>query len=135
MTRQVLRRMLTKQNWAVTEAENGRAALARVTEQRPDLIVLDLMMPTMNGFVFIDEVRKQEDWRSIPIVVITAKDLTLQERQRLNGRVEKILLKGSYSREALLNEVRTLIASCARWRAGGETSLNARDKDAKNLVD
>ena len=115
-TRRMLRRMLKKQGWAVTEAENGRVALERVAEQRPALIVLDLMMPTMDGFAFIAELRQREDWRTIPIVVMTAKDLTPEERQRLNGSVEKILLKGAYSREDLLGEVRRLVASCAPGR-------------------
>jgi CheY-like chemotaxis protein len=111
-TRRMLRRMLRQQGWAVIEAENGRVALERMAEQRPVLIVLDLMMPTMDGFTFIAELRQREEWRTIPIVVLTAKDLTLEERQRLNGSVAQILSKGAYSREDLLDEVRRCVASC-----------------------
>jgi CheY-like chemotaxis protein len=105
--------MLKQQGWPVTEAENGRVALQRMAEQRPVLIVLDLMMPTMDGFTFIAELRQREEWRTIPIIVLTAKDLTPEERQRLNGSVAQILSKGAYSREDLLDEVRRCVASCA----------------------
>jgi CheY-like chemotaxis protein len=75
--------------------------------------VLDLMMPTMDGFAFLAALRQREEWRTIPIVVLTAKDLTPDERQRLNGSVAQILLKGASSREDLLDEVRRCVASCA----------------------
>ena len=113
-TREMLRRALEKEGWAVSEAENGRAALERMAKDPPGLILLDLMMPEMDGFQFMDEVRKNEAWRSIPIVVVTAKDLTVEDRLRLNGYVEKILQKGAYSREALLAEVRDLVAASVR---------------------
>lgn len=78
------------------------------------MILLDLMMPEMDGFEFVEELRKQEEWRSIPIVVVTAKDLTEVDRLRLNGYVEKILQKGAYSRDELLRKVRDLVAACVR---------------------
>jgi CheY-like chemotaxis protein len=71
----------------------------------PDLILLDLMMPELDGFQFVDQIRTREDWRSIPIIVITAKDLNEEDRQRLNGYVEGILQKGAYKPEELLREV------------------------------
>jgi CheY-like chemotaxis protein len=110
--REMLRRILTKEGWLVSEAEHGRVALERIAENRPELILLDLMMPEMDGFQFIEELRKQEAWRSIPIIVVTAKDLTEEDRLRLNGYVEKVLQKGAYGREALLAEIRDLVASC-----------------------
>ena len=58
------------------EAENGRVALERMTERQPEFILLDLMMPEMDGFQFLDEIRKHEDWSSIPVIVITAKELS-----------------------------------------------------------
>jgi CheY-like chemotaxis protein len=98
--------------------------LERVAERRPDLILLDLMMPEMDGFQFLDEVRNQEASRSIPVIVITAKELTPEERQRLNGSVEKILQKGAYTREDLISEVRDLVTASMRSRLTGanETS-------------
>jgi signal transduction histidine kinase/DNA-binding response OmpR family regulator len=115
-SRELIRRVLDKEGFTVSEAENGRVALERVAERRPALIVLDLMMPEMDGFAFIEELRKRQEWRSIPIVVVTAKDLTAEDRQRLNGCVEKILQKGTYSREALLGELQHLVAACVAQR-------------------
>jgi CheY-like chemotaxis protein len=119
-TRRMLRRMLRKQGWAVIEAENGCVALERMAEQRPVLIVLDLMMPTMDGFAFIAELRQREEWRTIPVVVLTAKELTPEERQRLNGSVAQILTKSAYSREDMLEEVRRCVASCTSASRMGE---------------
>ena len=113
-TREMLRRFLERDGWAVTEAANGREALVRVAANQPELIVLDLMMPEMDGFAFIEALRENAAWRSIPIVVVTAKDLTPEERRRLNGTVEQILQKGAYSREELLREIRDLVAACVR---------------------
>jgi signal transduction histidine kinase/CheY-like chemotaxis protein len=117
-TRDMLARMLEKEGWAVTVAENGRVALERVSEQRPAVILLDLMMPEMDGFQFVEAVRERDAWRSIPIIVVTAKDLTAEDRLRLNGYVEKILQKGADRREALLAEVRELVASCIAQKNG-----------------
>ena len=109
--REMLQRRLEKEGWKVIEAENGRVALERMAERQPDLILLDLMMPEMDGFQFLDEIRKREDWHSIPIIVITAKELSAEDRQRLNGSVEKILQKGAYSREELIHEVRDMVTA------------------------
>ena len=115
--RQLLRRMLEPEGYAVAEAENGRAALARLRETLPSVILLDLMMPEMDGFEFVAEVRRHEEWRAIPIIVITSRDLSATDRERLNGYVQKILQKGAHGRDQLLVEVRELVAaSVARRR-------------------
>ena len=67
---------LKKEQWIVSEAENGQVALERVSENRPDLILLDLLMPVMDGFQFVRELHRKEAWRSIPIIVITGMTLT-----------------------------------------------------------
>ncbi|MBL8191933.1 MAG: response regulator [Acidobacteria bacterium] len=113
-TREMLRRMLEQEGWQVAEAENGRVGLTQLAKQTPHLILLDLMMPEVDGFTFVEEVNKNPLWRGIPVVVITAKDVTLEDRLRLNGYVEKILEKGAYKREELLREVRDLVAACVR---------------------
>ena len=118
-TRHMMRGMLEREGWAVTEAENGEDALERIAEQRPNLILLDLIMPRMDGFEFIHALRRNTQWRAIPIVVVTAKDLTREERAGLSGSVEKILLKGACSREELLTQVRELVAACLGTPAGG----------------
>jgi PAS domain S-box-containing protein len=114
VTREVLRRTLEKEGWEVAGAENGRAALEWVTEVWPDLILLDLMMPEMDGFQFISELRQTPARRSIPIVAVTAKDLTPEDRRRLDGYVERILQKGTRSRDDLLREVSDLVMACTR---------------------
>ncbi len=119
-TRALLRQTLEHEGWTVSEADNGRVALEKMAANRPDLILLDLMMPEMDGFECIEALRKHADWRSIPIVVVTAKDLTEQDRLRLNGYVEQILQKGTYSREALLAEVRHLVATHVGQKKAGQ---------------
>jgi CheY-like chemotaxis protein len=109
--RQLLRRMLEPEGYTVVEAENGRAALDRLRAVAPSVVVLDLMMPEMDGFEFVAEFRRHEAWRTIPIVVVTAKDLSREDRERLNGYVQKILQKGAHGRDELLAEVRELVAT------------------------
>jgi CheY-like chemotaxis protein len=109
-SRSLMRAMLEKEGWVVSEAGNGIEALESMTRERPRLICLDLMMPEMDGFAFAAEVRRHPEWRSIPIVVVTSQDLTSEDRRRLNGNVEKILRKDGDSRETLLEQVRDLLA-------------------------
>jgi CheY-like chemotaxis protein len=118
--REVVRDLLEKDGWEVAEAENGRVGLERVARHQPDLIILDLMMPEMDGFEFAGELRRNQAWRSIPILVVTARDVTEQERQALNGFILGVLQKGSYSRDELLQEVRSEVAARTRGRARGE---------------
>jgi len=116
--RALLRRSLEREGYAVVEAEHGRAALARLGEATPDLVLLDLMMPEMDGFEFLVELRRLPASRHVPVVVITAKDLTPEDHRRLNGSVERILAKGAVSREALLGEVRALVTASLARRGG-----------------
>jgi PAS domain S-box-containing protein len=113
-TRGMMRTILERDGWTVVEAANGREGLERVAESQPNAILLDLMMPEMDGFEFILRLRKRPDWRDIPVVVITAKELTPDDRRRLNGSVERVLLKGAFSRQELLNRVRELVSACVR---------------------
>jgi signal transduction histidine kinase/CheY-like chemotaxis protein len=113
-SRQMLRRILEREGWTVSEAENGRVALSQLATHLPRLILLDLLMPEMDGFEFVAELQRHPEWRSLPIVVISSVDITTEDRVRLGDQVEKVLQKGAYSREALLNEVRNLLAACAR---------------------
>ena len=117
MMRQGMRKVLEQDGWQVAEAENGRVALARLAESRPDIIMLDLMMPEMDGFEFLVEMRARAEWRDIPVLVVTAKDLTPEERSRLNGDVERVLQKGAAKLDEVLKELgRILPGSIARVR-------------------
>ena len=108
-TRDMLARSIRKEGWDVMEAGNGREALDRVAERKPDLIFLDLMMPVMDGFEFIKELRANREYHFIPVVVVTAKDLTPEDHERLNGDVNRVFRKGSFSRDELLQEIRETI--------------------------
>ena len=110
-TRKMLRRMLEDYGLSVAEAGNGKIALDRVQEQPPGVIFLDLMMPVMNGFEFIEELQKKPEWRSIPIVVITSKELTHADRLRLNGGVQKLIEKKSLDQNDLFKEIHNILES------------------------
>jgi CheY-like chemotaxis protein len=112
--RDMLRRSLESHGWSVTEAANGRLAIEKLQERRPSVILLDLMMPEMNGFQFVEELRKNADWRDIPVVVVTAKDLTPEERLLLENQVGIVLHKGAYQSEELLRKTGRLVASRIR---------------------
>ncbi|MFN3360126.1 MAG: response regulator [Pseudanabaenaceae cyanobacterium] len=107
--RHVLRWMLEKENCVVWEADNGKTALDKIAQATPDLILLDLMLPEMDGFEFVGALRQRYPQWQVPILVITAMTLSTSDRERLNGSVEKILQKGAYSLGELLEEIHTLL--------------------------
>lgn len=111
-TRELVSHMLEKEGWQVDGAENGKVALNRMSERAPGLILLDLMMPEMDGFEFVAEMRKNRQWMEIPIIVVTAKDITEEDRMRLNGNVQKIVQKSSFSTVDLLNQIRDVALYC-----------------------
>ncbi|MDP2793552.1 MAG: response regulator [Sulfurisoma sp.] len=120
ITREMIQRMLNKDGWTVALAGNGLEGLEQMAKRRPELILLDLMMPEMDGFQFLEELEKREDWRDIPVVVMTAKELSREDRDFLNGHVDRILRKGACQREDLVSSVRDLVFArrfCAVERA------------------
>jgi PAS domain S-box-containing protein len=108
-TREMMVRALDKAGWQVSEANNGREALDIMAQVKPQLILLDLLMPVMDGFEFLEEMRQHEDWRDVPVIVLTAKDLTEEDRRILNGTVERVFSKASYSHRQLTTFVRNLL--------------------------
>lgn len=108
-TQQMLETMLKKAGLQVSIAENGRVGLERVTSSKPDLILLDLMMPEMDGFEFIIHLREHEDWCNIPVIVLTAKDITNKEREQLNNSAQLVYQKCAYNKNKLLTEIRELL--------------------------
>jgi signal transduction histidine kinase/CheY-like chemotaxis protein len=107
--RQLLRTILGARGWSVREAANGRLALDAITAELPDLILLDLMMPEMDGFELVAALQANAAWRAIPVVVVTALDLTAEDRQRLNGGVEHILSKHAFPPAELMARVGDLL--------------------------
>ncbi|AFZ37664.1 response regulator receiver sensor hybrid histidine kinase [Stanieria cyanosphaera PCC 7437] len=122
-TREIIARQLIKEGWQVTAVENGRKALEAINLQTPDLIISDLMMPEMDGFELIHELRQQEQLRSLPVVVLTAKDLTQLERQRLQGHVNKIFQKGSYTSEVLLTQLHNLLSEAISRQSSKQVAV------------
>lgn len=104
-TRQLLIRTARAGGWQVMEAENGKTCLQKMAEHKPDLILLDLMMPELDGFGVLEAMENKAEWHDIPVIVITAKELIQDEREWLNQRVTRIMEKGKYSRDELLKEI------------------------------
>jgi threonine synthase len=108
--RRLIRRILQSQGeYTFYDAQNGTEALEIAREKQPDLMILDLMMPEQDGFSVIDQLRAQPETASIPIIVVTAKALTNQEKKRLKGRIQSLLQKGEFMNDDLLEEVQKLI--------------------------
>jgi CheY-like chemotaxis protein len=105
-SRSLLTRYLDSEGWDHSEAKNGIEALDRAQTRRPDLVLLDLMMPEMDGFEFLETMRQWPDYRSIPVVVVTAKTLTQADRARLDGNVARVIEKGTQTVEELVEYLR-----------------------------
>ena len=99
-TRERLRTLLERDGWSVTEAENGQDGLLRLDEARPGVVLLDLTMPVMDGFTFLERMRARPDCADVPVIVLTALDLTREDRRRLAG-ASQILNKGEVTMRAL----------------------------------
>ena len=112
--RETMRRTLAREGWTTAEAENGRVALEMLESLEPALILLDLMMPEMDGFQFLDELRSGQTCQHVPVVVVTAKDLTGEDHERLNKQAERVIQKGAYSRNDLLREISRLVKAHVR---------------------
>jgi signal transduction histidine kinase/CheY-like chemotaxis protein/HAMP domain-containing protein len=116
--RERLRGWLEEEQWVVEEAANGRDALALLREVRPDVILLDLMMPEMDGFAVVAALQKEPRWRDIPVVVVTARDLDTADRERLNSGVQSVLVKETFRPMELVERIRRLARN--KPQAGSE---------------
>jgi len=112
--RRLVRELLGACGWAVREAANGRLALDALEEGLPDILLLDLMMPEMDGFGVVAALQANPAWRDIPVVVVTALDLTAEDHRRLNGGVEQILSKSAYAPAELIKRVGALLGEAKR---------------------
>ena len=108
--REMMTRMIEHEKYPVTVAENGRRALELVKQNLPKLIVLDIMMPVMDGFQFLGELRQRKEWEHIPVVVLTAKTLSPEEREFLSARTASVLQKGASVRNDVIINIRRHIA-------------------------
>ena len=108
--RRLIRRILQSQgNFTILEAVNGREGLEMIQKELPDLIILDLMMPEMNGFTVLEALRSKPETAAIPVIVATAKELTPDEKNRLKGRVHTLMQKGEFMGDDLADEVKALL--------------------------
>jgi CheY-like chemotaxis protein len=103
--RDIMTAAAKKAGWQVTQAINGRDALDKIKTIIPSVILLDLMMPEMDGFTFINELQKNPAWKNIPIIIVSAKELSGEERAMLQKHSDKILQKGAYSRQELIDAI------------------------------
>ena len=107
--RELIRKMLAREEIEVAQAMNGQDALRFLEQMQPQIILLDLMMPVMDGFEFLETLKTRPEWQAIPVVVITAKELSSQDHERLNGKVKAVLGKGQYAEDDLLRSLRQAI--------------------------
>jgi threonine synthase len=108
--RRLIRRILQSQgDFEILEAVDGREAIELVTRERPDIVILDLMMPEVDGFAVLEALRSNPDTVNIPVIVATAKELTVGEKSRLQGQIQSLMQKGDFLNDEFLDEVRSLI--------------------------
>ena len=109
-SRSLMARFADAEGWSFSEAENGKVALELLETMQPlpDLILLDLMMPVMDGFEFIEHVQSRDEYRHILIVVVSAKTLTAEDQRRLQGTVERVIEKGQSTSDEVLDYIREL---------------------------
>ena len=107
--RERLTTFLEREGFPVRSAEHGGRALEAVAREKPALVLLDLMMPEMDGFGFLRALRARPAWRDIPVVVLTAKDITADDRRRLAGQADRVISKGALRLADLAQEVRSLV--------------------------
>ncbi|MDX9990991.1 MAG: pyridoxal-phosphate dependent enzyme [Anaerolineales bacterium] len=108
--RRLIRRILQSQGeYTIFEASNGREALEVVQREHPDLLILDLMMPEMDGFAVLDALKNDPETAHIPVIVSTAKELTKDEKDLLQGQIQALMQKGDFMSDEFLEEVKSLI--------------------------
>jgi len=133
--RAMLGRQIEKEGWQVAGLANGRMALEQMPHYRPSLILLDLMMPEMDGFEFLEQLRQTPEWKAIPVIVITAKDLSAVEHQQLvDHHIATVYQKGAYDRQAMLAEIHSQIAIALRSDATSETTSEVTLEVAETLA-
>lgn len=109
--RRLIRRILQSQgNYSIYEADSGKNALKMIQKELPDLVILDLMMPEMDGFDVLEALRSRQETASIPVIVSTAKELTADEKAKLKGQIQALLQKGDFLSDEFLEEVRSLLS-------------------------
>jgi adenylate cyclase len=121
LQRELMCEWLVGEQWTVHEAANGRDALALLRANKPDVILLDLMMPEMDGFQIVAALQEEPLWRDVPVIVITARDLNAKDRERLNSGVHSVLLKNTFRPDELVERIRELTRTKSATALGATT--------------
>ena len=121
LQRELMCEWLVGEQWTVHEAANGRDALALLRANKPDVILLDLMMPEMDGFEIVAALQEEPLWRDVPVIVITARDLNAKDRERLNSGVHSVLLKNTFRPDELVERIRELTRTKSATALGATT--------------
>ena len=108
-TRTILRKMILKDGWHVEEAEHGKNAIQCINDNKPELMLLDLLMPVMDGFELLNILKADDAWKNIPVIVITSKDLTEEDYAFLTDNVDRVIQKGKYTRKELILRINEAI--------------------------
>ena len=101
--------LLRSHGFEVGATNNSTEGLSMIRDDSPDVVILDLMMPEVDGFAVLDSLRSQPETANIPVIVATAKELTVDEKSRLQGQIQSLMLKGDFLNDEFLEEVRSLI--------------------------
>ena len=121
LQRELMCEWLVGEQWTVHEAANGREALDLLRANKPDVILLDLMMPEMDGFEIVAALQEEPLWRDVPVIVITARDLSAKDRERLNSGVHSVLLKNAFRPDELVERIRQLTRTKSATALGATT--------------
>ena len=121
LQRELMCEWLVGEQWTVHEASNGREALDLLRTNKPDVILLDLMMPEMDGFEIVAALQEEPLWRDVPVIVITARDLDAKDRERLNSGVHSVLLKNTFRPNELVERIRQLTRTKSATALGATT--------------
>jgi CheY-like chemotaxis protein len=121
VVREATSELLKLEGWRVFKAENGQVALDHLDDKKPSLILLDLLMPVMDGFEFLDRMRENPNWNDISVVVLTSTKLSNGDMQRLQGYVETIFTKQTYNKDDLLENIRGLLVTATASNRENET--------------
>ncbi len=114
--REHLGRLIAKEGYQILQADNGKTALKIIKQTPPALIFLDLIMPKMDGFTFLQQLKEKKEWQNIPVIILTSKELTQEEKEFLQGRTPKILAKSPYLENIDLKEIKRLIKSSQNFQ-------------------
>ena len=120
---QLMSYKLKSEKWNVNTASGGKDALVQIDQDVPDLLILDLLMPEVDGFQVLEQIRNQEKTKDLPVIIITAKNLTEEDQKKLNGKVSKVLVKSQTSLHELHGEINTILGDMAQMAEQEEQTI------------